>query len=221
MNSSTELTSVPISIGKLDCAVDSPAADTAHVGVAIIGHPHPLYGGSRDNKVVQTLARALVTLGYTVWRPNFRGVGSTSGQFDDGTGETADLLELVRTIRRPARERLILAGFSFGSFVIAQVAQALAAGERPADGLILVGTAVSRWSVPAVPTDSLIIHGELDDTVPLAAVFDWARKHDLLVTVIPGADHFFHRRLTAIKSLVTRYFSTPTRIDPTSSEPQR
>lgn len=211
MNPATESIAVPISIGMLDCAVDAPGV--RGTDVAIIAHPHPLFGGTRDNKVVQTLARALLALGYTAWRPNFRGIGATSGQFDDGNGETADLLELVQTIAPDAQQRVALAGFSFGSYVVARVAQALAAQGRPVAALVLVGTAASRWQIPPVPADTLIVHGERDETVPLAAVFDWARPQGLPVTVIPGADHFFHRKLTTIKSLVTRHLSANAAFD--------
>ncbi|MCL4185036.1 MAG: alpha/beta hydrolase, partial [Burkholderiaceae bacterium] len=170
---------------------------------------------TRDNKVVQTLARALLALGYVVWRPNFRGVGGSDGRYDDGVSETDDLLAVVAHARAHAaslglvRPPLVLAGFSFGSFVQARVAARLREAGEPATRLVLVGTAVSRFDVGTVPSDTLVVHGEVDETVPLTAVFDWARRQDLPVVVLPGADHFFHRKLTLLKRIVLNAFGAP------------
>ena len=179
--------------GRIECAVDTPEGGAAR-GVALVAHPHPLYGGSLDNKVAQTLARAFVELGYEAWRPNFRGVGQTEGSHDEGRGEREDLLAVLAHAgaRRPA-----LAGFSFGAALVAQVAQRI-----EAERLVLVGLAVNRLPVPKVAPDTLVIHGEQDSTVPLADVFDWARPQDLPVVVMPGADHFFHRRLGLLRAIV-------------------
>jgi uncharacterized protein len=181
--------------GALECAVDEPQG--APRGVALVAHPHPLYGGTLDNKVVQTLARAFVELGYTAWRPNFRGVGASEGAHDEGRGEVEDL---AAVLAHAGAGRPVLAGFSFGAAMQAKLAARVAA-ER----LVLVGLAVNRLEleVPAVPPGTLLIHGELDDTVPLAAVLDWARPQELPVLVVPGADHFFHRKLPALKMAVT------------------
>lgn len=187
--------------GRIDCTVDDAAPPGA--GLAIVAHPHPLFGGHRDNKVVQTLGRALHTLGYTVWLPDFRGVRESEGVHDDGEGEVDDLAAVVAQARieQPAQP-VVLAGFSFGAMVATRLASRLAAQHAPAQRLILVGTATSRWQVDAVPADTLVIHGEADDVVPLSSVLDWARPQALPVVVIPGADHFFHRKLTIIKRLV-------------------
>jgi hypothetical protein len=179
--------------GGIECAVDEPSG--APRGIALIAHPHPLFGGTLDNKVVQTLARALVELGYATWRPNFRGVGASEGVHDEGRGEVDDLAAVLTYL---GAERPVLAGFSFGAAVQAKLAARIAA-ER----LVLVGLAVSRLDLPAVPPGTLIIHGELDETVPLAAVLDWARPLELPVLVVPGADHFFHRKLPALRIAVT------------------
>ncbi len=179
-------------VGRIECAVDAPDAP-AH-GVALIAHPHPLYGGTLDNKVVQTLARGFVELGYEAWRPNFRGVGKTEGTHDEGRGELEDLAALVAHLRP---ERLALAGFSFGAGVQAQLSLRV-----KAERLVLVGVAVTRFKLAPVQAGTLVIHGELDETVPLAAVLDWARPQDLPVVVIPGADHFFHRKLQILRRLV-------------------
>ena len=178
--------------GRIECAVDEPEA--AARGVALIAHPHPLYGGTLDNKVVQTLARAFLDLGYETWRPNFRGVGATDGVHDDGRGELEDL----HAVLRPHLSRnIVLAGFSFGAALAAQLSKKL-----QAQRLVLVGLAVTRLQVPAVPPGTLVIHGENDETVPLAAVLDWARPQELPVILVPGADHFFHRKLQVLRSIV-------------------
>ncbi|MGH8687762.1 MAG: alpha/beta hydrolase [Burkholderiales bacterium] len=179
--------------GRIECAVDEPAASAR--GIALVAHPHPLFGGTLDNKVAQTLARAFVDLGYTTWRPNFRGVGGTDGVHDGGRGEVDDLAAVLDHLQA---ERPVLAGFSFGAAV-----QACLAARVPSERLVLVGVAVTNLEVPAVPAGTLVIHGELDETVPLAAVLDWARPQELGVLVLPGADHFFHRRLPALRIAVT------------------
>ena len=178
-------------------------------GVAVIAHPHPLFGGTMDNKVVQTLARAFVQAGWTAVRFNFRGVGTTEGAYDEGRGETADLQAVLQALA--PQGPIALAGFSFGAYVTMRALQALAA-ERDVRFLVLVGTAAARFEVPPVPAElherALIIHGETDDTVPLAAALDWARPQSLPVTVVPGVEHFFHGQLPLLKSLVVRHLGT-------------
>jgi alpha/beta superfamily hydrolase len=195
--------------GRIELALDWPDA-AAPLGIAYIGHPHPLYGGSLDNKVAATLARAFAGVDWLAVRPNFRGVGETEGAHDHGHGETDDFLHVFDSTsewlghERPAGVPFALAGFSFGSFVVARVARQLAArGSTPAQ-LVLVGTAAGKWDVPAAP-GALVIHGENDETIPLADVLAWARPQELPVVVLPGADHFFHRRLGALKQLVQRH----------------
>ncbi|MHA6897222.1 alpha/beta hydrolase [Ralstonia pseudosolanacearum] len=207
MNVHTAERLIPGPVGNIDVSVDLP--DAAPRGLALVGHPHPLFGGTKDNKVAQTLARTFVGLGYATVRPNFRGVGKTEGTHDNGIGEQDDMLAVLDWMRTqtewsPAVATLPLAlgGFSFGSFVISQVARRLAEAGTPAERLALVGTATSRWDVAPVPADTIVIHGELDDTVPLAAVLDWARPQELPVIVIPGADHFFHRKLHLIRQQI-------------------
>lgn len=202
MNSATQSVAIPGPAGRISVACDAPTGPVR--GVAVIAHPHPLYGGTRDNKVVQTLARALVAEGYQCWRPDFRGVGETEGVHDEGRGETEDLLAVVAHARTQASAGLplVLGGFSFGSFVQARVAQRLAHDGHPAARLVLVGVAASRFTVEAVPEDTLVIHGEIDDVVPLTAVFDWARPLGVPVVVLPGTGHFFHGRLGVLRRLV-------------------
>ena len=176
-------------------------------GVAVIAHPHPLFGGTMDNKVVHTLARAFVQCGWRAVRFNFRGVGKSQGVYDDGLGELDDMLALVQRFA-PVEEPFALAGFSFGAYVAAKALASLWP-TRQAQTTVLVGLASSRFAVPALPTQAassvLIVHGEVDDTVPLASVLDWARPQGLPVTVLPGADHFFHGQLPALRELVARH----------------
>ena len=192
MRASTRRELVAGPAGRIECAVDRPESQPR--GVALIAHPHPLFGGTLDNKVVQTLARAFLDLGYQTWRPNFRGVGATEGVHDEGRGELEDLNAVIMHLNV---ERPVLAGFSFGAAVQARLAQRVTP-ER----LVLVGVGVTRLETPAVPADTLVIHGENDDTVPLAAVLDWARPQELPVLLVPGADHFFHRKLQVLRTIV-------------------
>jgi len=178
--------------GRIECAVDGPEGPAK--GIALVAHPHPLFGGTLDNKVVQTLARAFVELGYEAWRPNFRGVGETEGTHDEGRGELEDLAAIAAHLKA---ERLALAGFSFGAGV-----QVLLAQRVKAEKLVLVGVAVTRFELPPVQAGTLVVNGEQDETVPLAAVLDWARPQDLPVVLVPGADHFFHRKLHILGGLV-------------------
>lgn len=203
MNAQTERLTVAGAAGAIEVARD--AAPDAR-GVAVIAHPHPLFGGTMDNKVVQTLARAFVACGWTTLRFNFRGVGASQGVHDEGRGELDDLLEVVQALA-PAGS-LCLAGFSFGAFVTSHAVARLH-GTRGIERLVLVGTAASRFTVapiaPELHARTLVVHGEADDTVPLASVMDWARPQVLPVTVVPGGGHFFHGQLPLLKDLVVRH----------------
>ncbi len=190
-------------VGKIECVIDMPAADE-HRGIALVAHPHPLFGGSLDNKVAQTLAQTFAELGYVALRPNFRGVGASAGAYDEGRGETDDLVAVLDYARaRFHAPAPVLAGYSFGAYV-----QTLVARRVKPLRMALVGTAAGfvsgarSYTAQAVPADSIVIHGELDETVPLANVLAWARPQELPVVVVPGADHFFHRRLHIIKNIV-------------------
>ena len=182
--------------GRIETVIERPEA--APRGAALVAHPHPLYGGTLENKVAQTLARTFVELGYVALRPNFRGVGQSAGEHDEGRGETEDLLRVAAHAKEAFGDLpLVLAGFSYGAAVQTQVAQ-----RTTPYRMVLVGIAVGRFPSEAVPTDTLVIHGERDETVPLAKVLDWARPQELPVVVIPGADHFFHLRLNIIRNIV-------------------
>lgn len=204
MNSRTQRLQLQGEAGAIELLRDDPAA--APVGTAFIAHPHPLFGGTMDNKVVQTLARAFVQGGWTAVRFNFRGVGASAGGHDEGGGEAQDMLFLVRTLA--PQGSLAIAGFSFGAFVASRVLHSLW-GSREIGKVVLVGTAASRFEVSDIPPDAhdrtLVVHGEEDDTVPLAAVLQWARPQTLPVTVVPGGGHFFHGQLPLLKSMVARH----------------
>ena len=202
MNSATQRLLVPGPAGNIECALDQPAAGAASArGLALVCHPHPQHGGTLDNKVAQTLARAFVQLGYTSLRFNFRGIGASQGVWDEGRGEVEDALAVLHAQRAPG-QALVLAGFSFGGYVASNVAARLLDSE-PAERLVLVAPAVVNFTAAAASEGTLLIHGEVDDVVPLQALFDWARPQGLPVTVLPGAGHFFHGQLPLLKKIVT------------------
>ena len=207
MNSATQSFTVQGGVGAIEALRDLPT-DGVVRGTAVIAHPHPLFGGTMQNKVVQTLARAFVQCGWQAVRFNFRGVGASAGTYDEGQGEAADMLAVIAQVAPEGP--LALAGFSFGAYVTSHVAQAVSA-QRGLDKLVLVGTAASRFAVAPVAPDlherTLVIHGEQDDTVALSSVMDWARPQTLPVTVIPGVEHFFHGQLPLLKSLVVRHLN--------------
>lgn len=190
--------------GVLKAMRDTPEGDSR--GVAVIGHPHPLFGGTMENKVVQTIARAAVLAGWTAVRFNFRGTAGSAGVHDEGRGEIDDMLAVVE--QAAPQGPLVLGGFSFGSYVATHVLQKLWAA-RDVQRIVLVGTAASRFDCAPLPPEAheraLVVHGEVDDTVPLAAVLDWARPQSLPVTVVPGVEHFFHGQLPVLKNLVLRH----------------
>ena len=215
-------------VGLIEASLDLPD-EVRHApgsykprGIALVAYPHPLLGGTMDNKVAQTLARTFAQLGYVTLRPNFRGVGATEGVHDDGKGEAQDLLAVIAWMKDPFSWQgikeleghawpqlveelpLAMAGFSFGSYVSSYVVKELTEKNEAPERLIMVGSATSKWDVAPVPKDTIVIHGEVDDVIPLSSVLDWARPQELTVQVIPGADHFFHRKLHCIRDLIVR-----------------
>jgi alpha/beta superfamily hydrolase len=179
---------VPGPAGAIECAIDLPP--TPEHGVAVICHPHPQHGGTMDNKVAQTLARAAIALGWRSVRFNFRGVGASEGHWDEGRGEIDG-------------EPLLLAGFSFGAYVASQAAARLPDDAKP-QRLALVGPSTQKQRMPAVPADTVVIHGEADDVVPLSATLEWARPQALPVIVFPGTGHFFHGQLGLLKNVLVQ-----------------
>ncbi|OVZ55623.1 alpha/beta hydrolase [Pigmentiphaga sp. NML080357] len=200
-------------VGKMEVVFDLP--DAAIAGIAVVAHPQPLLGGSARHKIPHFLARALCDAGWLAARPNFRGVGQSAGTHDGGQGETDDLLALCDTLRNTyPGTRLVLVGFSFGAFVQARVARALAERGEPAWRVCLAGMPYGEvegrgpYEPPAEIPDALVVHGELDERVPLAAIFDWARPQGQPVVVIPNADHFFSGRLHLLRSLVMSHVTS-------------
>ncbi len=207
MNSGTTREQLKGPAGALDIAIDLPAS--APCGTAVVAHPHPLFGGTMDNKVVQTIARALVQCGWRSVRFNFRGVGGSQGEYADGIGEQEDLRAVVETYG--TGQPLVLAGFSFGSAVTSQVLPELQQRQADLRAVILVGTAVSRFEVAPLSPEhlarALVVHGEVDETVPLGDVMNWARPQGMPVTVVPGGEHFFHGRLPTLKQLIVKHMA--------------
>jgi len=200
MNANTERVCVAGPAGQIECAIDLPA--TPPVGTAVICHPHPQHGGTMDNKVVQTLARALLQLGWRSVRFNFRGVGASQGGWDNGVGEIDDAMAVIDA-QRGAGAPLLLAGFSFGGYVASQAALRLPDDAKAAQ-LVLVGPSTEKQAMPAVPPETVIVHGEVDDVVPLSATLAWARPQSLPVIVLPGVGHFFHGQLGLLKTVIVR-----------------
>lgn len=212
MNAATRRELMVGPTGAVELAIDEPAATPK--GLAVIAHPHPLFGGTLDNKVVQTMARACVQWGLMAVRFNFRGIGASTGTWDEGRGEIDDALAVVAYARAhlvPAQTPLLLAGFSFGGYVASQCFARLAATAAPAHRLALVSPAVVNFPVPAAPEGALVVQGEADDVVPLSAVLSWAAAQQSTaptpVTVIPGAGHFFHGQLPTLKRLFTQWLA--------------
>ncbi len=188
--------------GRLEGIAHVP--DAAPRAIAIVAHPLPIMGGTMENKVVTTLAKTFCELGFAALRFNFRGVGNSEGEFDSGNGEVEDALALARHARQTFGDLpLILSGFSFGGYVQARAAQHL---HPQPHRLVLVAPAVGRFAMPNVPHDTLLLHGEMDDVVPLSDMLAWARPQHLPIVLLPEAGHFFHGRLNQLKQIVMHEF---------------
>jgi uncharacterized protein len=194
--------------GKLETVLAGPNSECRH-GIAIIAHPHPLYGGTMDNKVVHTLFKVLFELGFITVKFNYRGVGKSEGSYGDGLGETEDVIAVVEAIREqfdtgPNKLMLLLAGFSFGGAIQAHVAKII----NP-ESLIMVAPSVDHLQAPSVSSYAkrvLIIQGDQDEVVPLKTILQWAAPQDLPIVVVPGAEHFFHGKLNIIKRTVLDWY---------------
>ena len=190
----------PGPVGQLEGLLHLP--EGAPRAIAVVAHPLPTLYGTMDNKVVTTLAKTFAELSFVALRFNFRGVGNSAGEFDGGDGEVEDVLAVVRHARHEYGDLpLILSGFSFGGYVQARAAQSL----HP-QRLVLVAPAVGRFIMPAVPPDTLLIHGDQDDVVPLEKVMQWAKPQHLPIVIVPGTGHFFHGRLNDLKEIVRLNF---------------
>lgn len=178
-----------------------PGRSAQPVGIAVVAHPLPTMGGTMDNKVVTTLTRTFVEHGYATLRFNFRGVGASAGSYDEGNGETLDAVAAVDYMRgRFPGLPLLQAGFSFGAYV-----QARAAEQLQPQHLVLAAPAVGRFAMPHVPAHTLVVHGDLDEVVALSELLNWARPQHLAITVLAGAEHYFHGRLIQLKHVVTQH----------------
>jgi len=193
---------LPGRAGAIEVACSAPEGD-ARNGVAIICHPHPLQGGTMFNKVVTTLDRGLAELGLATVRFNFRGVGESAGEHDEGRGESDDLITVAEWVRRERPgAALWLAGFSFGSYVVLRVASKL----DPAQ-VILIAPPVGRWDFSAIEWPKcpvLIVQGEDDDVVDAPSALAWAQAQTPMPTIVrmPDTGHFFHRRLIDLRGAV-------------------
>jgi alpha/beta superfamily hydrolase len=205
MNSKTLRQLLDGPAGAIECAIDSPSS--VPVGTAVICHPHPVHGGTLDNKVVITLVRSFLQIGMRAVRFNFRGVGQSEGAWDEGEGEVDDALAVIAQYR-DAAQPFMLAGFSFGAYVASQAAARLPDDAKP-QRLVLVGPSTQKQQMAKVPPDTVVVHGETDDVVPLAATFDWARPQALPVIVLPGVGHFFHGQLTLLKNVLVQQLQRP------------
>src|SRR5258708_19617025 len=163
MRASTERRFVEGPAGRIECAVDRP--DSGSKGAALIAHPHPQFGGTLDNKVVQTLARAFVELGYESWRPNFRGIGQSDGRYDEGRGEVEDLAAVFSQF---STKSVVLAGFSFGAVMQARLTEKLKNEKQfKPERLVLVGVAGAKFPGPPGPPHSRHLHRHCPPTPPL------------------------------------------------------
>ncbi len=189
--------------GLLECITDVADGASAQPVTAVLCHPHPQHGGTMHNKVVTILDRSLRELGLRTVRCNYRGVGESEGQYDDGYGETDDVLALVDWVRRVRPEdKLWLGGFSFGAYVSLRAAQNLELGQ-----LISIAPPVQRFEFtrldhPGCPW--LVVQGDEDDVVSPDAVYEWAAGLEPAVEllVMEQTGHFFHRRLMDLRGLV-------------------
>jgi hypothetical protein len=204
--STTERVLIDGPAGRIEVDLNDPGQQRR--GIALIAHPSPLHGGTKDNKVVTTLAKTFLALENVTLRPNFRGAGASMGNHDGGIGETDDMLAVAAYARGRWGDGLplLLAGFSFGGFVQTRVATRV-----KAERLVLVAPAVNRPRAESVPAETLVIHGELDDVVPLSAVLDWARPQALPIVVVPGGGHFFHGRLAELTRILLAWCRQPPR----------
>lgn len=182
--------------GKIETVIDDPGPERK--GLALVAHPHPLHGGSLDNKVVKIIADTLFELGYVTVRPNFRGVGQSEGEYDGGRGEVQDMLAVHQFVSaRYPDIPLVLAGFSFGAYV-----QSVVSEQIPPAHLLLVGAPVDMFRMGEPPPHSIVIHGEHDEVAPTAATREWAERHGFAFGLVGDTDHFFHKKLPELKERI-------------------
>jgi alpha/beta superfamily hydrolase len=208
-----ERRALPGPAGELEALIETPLDAGGQVPVAppafaVVCHPHPLYGGTLENKVVHTLARAFNQCGAPAIRFNFRGVGASAGSHDEGRGETEDALAVIGWGRRRwPQSALWLGGFSFGGSVAVR-----AAGRAGPERLVAVAPGITKLGVagaapPACPW--LIVQGEADDVVPPQAVLAWARSLEPRpeIALLAGAGHYFHGRINELRDTVLAFMA--------------
>lgn len=203
---------IPGPAGDLEALIETPQDEAAAPvsAFAVVCHPHPLYGGTLDNKVVYTVARAFQQCAAPAIRFNYRGVGASAGTYDEGRGETRDALAVIEYGRRRwPQAQLWLGGFSFGGAVAVR-----AAGAADPARLVLVAPAVNRLDVSAEPAPAcpwLIVQGDADELVPREEVLRWAGTLNPApaVTVLPGTGHFFHGRINELREAILQFMGPP------------
>ena len=189
--------------GLVECAVDVPEPNCERLGTIIICHPHPEHGGTMHNKVVTILERSMRELGLRTVRFNFRGVGQSEGNFDDGYGETDDLFAVAEWVRRTRPDdSLWLGGFSFGSYITTRAALNLDTGY-----LISIAPPVDRYAFESLHHPEcpwLVVQGDEDEVVNVDIVNNWASKlkPPPELVIMQNADHFFHRRIMDLRGLL-------------------
>lgn len=200
-------------VGKIEVFVDYPQGEVK--GFAVVCHPHPLQGGTPHHKVPTLLAQILVEQGCVVYRPSFRGSGECEGIHDEGVGETEDVLEVIKYARSLYKGLpFYVGGFSFGAHVMAKAYHALADEIKPKQ-VILCGLptatvdGVRKYVTPEIKGDILFVHGEADPTTKLCDLIAWAKPQRHIITVLPGANHFFTGYLKQLRIAISRFLLVP------------
>ncbi|MGE8685200.1 MAG: alpha/beta hydrolase [Acinetobacter sp.] len=198
--------------GQLEVFVDYPQGEVK--GFAIVCHPHPLQGGTPQHKVPALLAQLMLERGCVVYRPSFRGSGLSHGLHDQGHGETEDTLNIIQHVRNLHPQLPFYAGgFSFGAHVMVKAYNLMHKEDRPVK-LILCGlptatvASVRHYVTPEIQGDILFIHGEADDVTLLSDLIVWAKPQRHLITILPGANHFFTGYLKQLRIAISRYLAT-------------
>ena len=195
--------------GKIEIFVDYPQGEVK--GFAVVCHPHPLQGGTPQHKVPALLAQMYLERGCVVYRPSFRGSGQSEGVHDEGFGETDDILEVIKFARhKHITVPFYAGGFSFGAHVMVKAYASLPVELQPKQAMICgLPTAtvagVRHYVTPPIKGDILFVHGEADEVTLLSDMIEWSRPQRHVVTVLPGANHFFTGYLKQLRLAMTRY----------------
>lgn len=200
-------------VGKIEVFVDHPHGEVK--GFAVVCHPHPLQGGTPQHKVPTLLAQIFLEQGCVVYRPSFRGSGQSEGVHQDGFGETDDILEVIKHVRALYKGLpFYVGGFSFGAHVMAKAYHALPDEIKPRQ-VILCGLPTAtvdglrNYVTPAIKGDILFVHGEADPTTLLSDLITWAKPQRHIITVLPGANHFFTGYLKQLRIAISRFLLVP------------